>query len=266
MQHFWSTIIEPILETINAKNIVEIGFGKGGNTINLLEFCVRTDATLHAVDPSPKFDVAPWQRRYGKHFVFHQSLSLNAIPLIDRFDVVLIDGDHNWYTVFNELKLIEKCCLNVVQCFPVIMLHDIGWPYGRRDLYYNPENIPKIYRKPYSLKGLIPGSLELQEKGGLNRHLYNAIYENVSQNGVLTAVEDFLKETKQELELLKIPGLCGLGILVSRELIEENKELMELLRSFELTPVVRRYIEKMEEMRIELEIKLQEKALKEVIE
>ena len=25
-----------------------------------------------------------------------------------RFDCILIDGDHNWYTVFNELRLIRE--------------------------------------------------------------------------------------------------------------------------------------------------------------
>ncbi|MEI0736392.1 hypothetical protein VQ056_06415 [Paenibacillus sp. JTLBN-2024] len=27
--------------------------------------------------------------------------------------------------------------------FPVVMLHDIDWPAGRRDMYYFPESIPE---------------------------------------------------------------------------------------------------------------------------
>ena len=37
---------------------------------------------------------------------------------------------------------------------PVCFLHDVGWPYGRRDLYYAPERIPEEFRQPWAQKGL----------------------------------------------------------------------------------------------------------------
>ena len=90
------------------QSIVEVGSDTGLNTKNLLEFCEKNGSELHVVDPFPKYDVSEWQERYAGHAFFHTALSLNAIPLVEHFDVVLIDGDHNWYTVYNELKLIEK--------------------------------------------------------------------------------------------------------------------------------------------------------------
>lgn len=257
MHRFWDIIIEPVLEKLRPAGIVEIGCEYGKNTRNLVEFCVRHGATLFAIDPAPKFDVNAWEQQYGAHFVFYQSLSLNAIPLVERFDVVLIDGDHNWYTVFHELKLIEKRCQELGQPFPLVMLHDVGWPYGRRDLYYNPENIPEAYRKPYAKKGIRPGSPELADDGGLNPHLFNSIYENNFQNGVLTAVEDFIKETKQDLEFVYIPGYHGLGILVPAQLKESNQKLAEFVNSF-TSPVMVKHVEKIEISRVEAEIKKNE--------
>lgn len=254
MYRFWDIIIEPILELLQPKNIVEIGADQGNNTKNLLEFCMGWDVKLISIDPLPKFDVSAWQKHYGDHFIFYKSLSLNAIPLINQFDVVLIDGDHNWYTVYNELKLIEKRCQGFRQPFPLTMLHDVGWPYGRRDLYYNPENIPDVYRKPHAKKGIRPGSPKLVDNGGLNPHLLNSICENNFQSGVLTAVEDFIRETEQHLEFIHIPGHNGLGILMPVQLKECNQKLAEFVNAF-ISPVVMKHVEKIEVSRVDLEIK-----------
>jgi hypothetical protein len=258
MHRFWDTITEPVLEALQPKTLVEIGSDQGFNSRKLLGFCQQHDAKLHVIDPLPKYDVAAWQELYGEHLVFHKALSLDALPTIDRFDAVLIDGDHNWYTVFNELKLIEERCKDSSRDFPLVMLHDIGWPYGRRDLYYDPETIPEEYRKPYEQSGMRPGSVELVEDGGLNRNLANAVSENDPCNGVLTAVEDFLEETEQAIELVQLPGLHGLGILVPFQLKERNSKLAGFLDVLDLSPTVIRYIELVEEARIEMEVDLQE--------
>lgn len=259
MHRFWNIIIEPVLTMLGPEVVVEIGSDQGKNTVRLLEFCKNNNAVLHAVDPLPKFDVDALKKQYGRHFVFHQSLSLNAIPRIKAADVFLIDGDHNWYTVFNELKLIEKGASDASRPFPVIMIHDIAWPYGRRDLYYNPETIPDKFRKPYKQKGIRPDSAELLEEGGLNQHLNNSIYENDLQSGVLTAIEDFIKETGQSIELLKLPGLSGLGVLIDARLRESRDKLFTFLSGFDFDPSVREYFEVVESVRTGTELLLSEK-------
>jgi hypothetical protein len=258
VHQFWDTITEPVLEALQPKTLVEIGSDQGFNTRKLLGFCQQHDTKLHVIDPLPKYDVAAWQEQYGEHLVFHRALSLDALPTIDRFDAVLIDGDHNWYTVFNELKLLEERSKDPSLHFPLVMLHDIGWPYGRRDLYYNPETIPEEYRKPYEQSGMRPESEELLEDGGLNRSLANAVSENDPRNGVLTAVEDFLEETEQLIELVQLPGLNGLGILVPSQFIKQNSKLAGFLGDLDLSPTLTRYLELVEEARIEMEIDLQE--------
>ncbi|HJQ29137.1 MAG TPA: class I SAM-dependent methyltransferase [Rubrobacter sp.] len=258
MQRFWETVIEPIFEAMQPKIIMEIGSDQGGNTENLLEFCRKSGSTLHVIDPAPGYDVSEWQREHGEHLVFHKDLSLAALPSVEHFDAVLIDGDHNWYTVFNELKTIERLCDERSREFPLVMLHDIGWPYGRRDLYYDPDSIPEEHRKPYEKKGMLPGVESLLDKGGLNQHLHNAVRENAPRSGVLTAVEDFMEESDLQLELTRLPGIHGLGVLIPSQLIDSNAQLADFLEQLRFSPFVQRYIEGVEKARLENQIIQQE--------
>jgi len=257
MKRFWDTVIEPILEVTRPESIVEIGSDEGLNTRNLLDFCERTNAVLHVVDPLPKYDVSEWQERYGARLVFHRSLSLNALPSIDQFDAVLVDGDHNWYTVYNELRLIEERCAELSLPFPLVMLHDVDWPYGRRDLYYDPDTVPEAYRRPYDSRGTRPGEEGLLDEGGLNQRLDKALQEGGPRNGVLTAVEDFLDETDQQLKLVRIPGFHGLAILVPLQL-KQNEEFVAVLATWDLPPTVALHIERLEEAWLGAEIHRQE--------
>lgn len=215
LNRMWNDLLYPIIEGVNANYVVEIGSDTGSNTLNILEYCAENDAYMTTIDPFPKFDTKEFKARYGDRFEIFEELSLNSLPLLQDYDVILIDGDHNWYTVYNELKIIEKNFKG--KKFPLIFLHDIGWPYGRRDLYYNPENIPEFYRQPYVKLGIYPGQLELKKEGGMNHTLCNSIYENNLKNGVLTAVEDFIDESDLQFSLKIINAFHGLGILYTND-------------------------------------------------
>jgi glycosyltransferase involved in cell wall biosynthesis len=236
----------PIIGAINAKYIVEIGADRGMNTRNILEYCIKNDAHMTAVDPFPNFDIDKFKAEYGDKFEIFTELSLNRLPLLEDYDVILVDGDHNWYTVYNELKIIEKNFAN--KKFPLIFLHDIGWPYAKRDLYYNPENIPETYRQHYKKLGILPGHPDLQEEGGLNVDLNNAIYENNPKNGVLTAIEDFIDESKLDFSFIPINALFGLGILYPKNKkldnivknVMENIDLVDLLEKERIEMVIAR--------------------------
>jgi glycosyltransferase involved in cell wall biosynthesis/uncharacterized protein YhbP (UPF0306 family) len=226
VNRFWDILIHPIFQIVNAKNIVEIGAQKGINTKKVLKYCSENEGVLHTIDPFPMFDDKNWEIEFDGHFKVYKELSLSALPQIDDYDVILIDGDHNWYTVYNELKIVENKFKGKGK-FPVIIAHDIGWPYGRRDLYYNPENIPPYFQQPYKKMGILPNKLQLVENKGLNAHLYNAIYENNPKNGVLTAIEDFLEESNRSLSFEKIHGFHGLGVIF--ENTEENAKIKDFL-------------------------------------
>ncbi|MGF7118938.1 glycoside hydrolase family 99-like domain-containing protein [Methanobacterium oryzae] len=219
MNRLWNNVILPIIEQINANYIVEIGSDTGINTQNILEYCKKYDAHMSAIDPFPKFDIDEYKAKYGDRFEIYKDLSLSRLPLLEDYDVILLDGDHNWYTVYNELKIIEKSFKG--KKFPVVFLHDISWPYGRRDLYYNHENIPDAYKQPIKKAGIYFGQTDLVKDRGLNSQQYHSIYENNPKNGILTALEDFINESDLEFSFEHINAFHGLGILYPKNTIED---------------------------------------------
>ena len=100
---FWKTVIEPAIRASGARRIVEVGALRGENTELMLD-ALPADAELHVIDPVPIFDPEEHRARFGPRYVFHQALSLDVLGSIGAFDAALIDGDHNWYTVYNELR------------------------------------------------------------------------------------------------------------------------------------------------------------------
>jgi len=248
---YWDTVIAPALAAVQPRTIVEIGSEHGRTTRKLLDYCVAHDALLHAINPRPRFDVAVWQAEAGDRLTVHQAPSLDALPAIHGYDAVLIDGDHNWYTVITELRLIEAACAGDSRPFPLVLLHDIGWPYGRRDLYYDPGSIPEAYRQPYGRQGIMPGTADLVP-GGFNHGFCNARAAHTPHNGVLTAVEDFMRESAQTLALVQIPGLHGLGLLFDPELASRHPAFAALVRAWDLPKSVRRHIMTIELARVRL--------------
>ncbi|OGJ68994.1 hypothetical protein A3H90_01840 [Candidatus Peribacteria bacterium RIFCSPLOWO2_02_FULL_55_36] len=249
MYRFFESIIHPALAIIRPRVIVEIGIDKGFHTEKLLQYCKEANVVLHAIDPEPHCDIEQMQQTYGKHFAFYRDFSLNALYRIETYDMVLIDGDHNWYTVYHELLLIEKKAKEQ-QRFPVVFLHDIGWPYGRRDLYYHPENIPAMYRHPYQKKGIIFGKEGLTEAQGWNPDFSNAIYEHNLRNGVLTAVEDFIAQSRETFHFTKIPGFHSLGIITNAILFLQNSTFQHFLDSLHLSGPLTQHIDALEHVEL----------------
>ncbi|MBW5445565.1 class I SAM-dependent methyltransferase [Cohnella sp. CFH 77786] len=212
MNVFWHPIIQPMLNGVRPKTIIEIGALHGHTTTHLLSYCLNAGAELYVIDPAPTFDIQAFREAYGRCFHLLLKYSLQVLHLIDQYDFVLIDGDHNWYTVYHELKTIEAMAKRTGK-FPAVLVHDIEWPYGRRDLYYFPESIPEAFRHPYERKGVVPGRSGLAD-GGFNDGSCHAVFENGPRNGVLTAIEDFLKETDLNLGFYRALPHHGLGILV----------------------------------------------------
>lgn len=262
MYPFWEEIVEPLLKIVQPKCLIEIGCEAGKTTKRLLDFCEQHDAVLHGIDPSPRFDVDEWKTRSENRLIFHQTTSLQALPKIEDCDVVLIDGDHNWYTVYHELKLIEEKVVASGRLFPVVLLHDVGWPYGRRDLYYNPTTIPDENCHSFAKMGIHPSSGNLVGEGGFNSGLCNAVRENGPRNGVLTAVEDFQRQSKNPLELIVIPSFHGLGILFPLKLRDNIPELTQFLDSWKLSDDLQRSLTQLENVRVRLSVVEKNDALK----
>lgn len=253
MNRFWDRVLRPILDAVNPRVLVEVGVAQGTLTAKVLEWAVGRDAILHAMDPAPDIDVPAWKAQNRGRLVFHRARSLNVLGRLDGVEVALIDGDHNWYTVINELRLLERTAAKTEATPPLVALHDVDWPYGRRDLYYNPASIPAGHRQPYERKGMLPGQAALSE-GGLNDAFNNAVSEQASASGVRGAIEDFLSESDRAWTFVDIPGLHGLGIIVPDGRLRSNRALASQIKSFRSARFLREWCREIELARIKTEI------------
>jgi hypothetical protein len=250
LQH-WRTI-RPLLEATSPRVLVEVGVFSGKTSARLLEFAAQRDATVHLVDPvrHKLLDLEALRERYGDRFVFHEALSLEALPEIRDADAVFLDGDHNWYTAYNELAALAKVASEEGRRFPLTLMHDVDWPYGRRDLYYEPENVPAEYRHPYERSGLVPGRRELAGDEGMFIHLAHAIEEGTPRNGVRTALEDFLANSDFDLVHKDVIGFHGLAILVDAATVATDSELRVRLAELDSPEWLREQCRRLEEMRL----------------
>ena len=213
----FSEIILDALALASADEIVEVGAEFGGMSTILADYASSRNGRLTSIDPAPKQEFIEWAAA-------HPQVRHIAKPSLDSFDELsgvdawLIDGDHNWYTVYNELNKIKALCHRDHKPL-LVFLHDIGWPSGRRDMYYAPDQIPEAFRHPYDYdagalldqKVLVPG----RGFRGMG-HFAFAEMEGGPRNGVLTAVEDFVEETRQGgsgIAFAEIPAVFGLGVL-----------------------------------------------------
>jgi len=213
MHRFWQRYTKPIVETLAPRRIIEVGAEFGWNTQHLLDYCRATGAHLHIIDPAPHPALHDVRTAYPDEHTYHALKSVAAIPGLDPADLVLLDGDHNWHTVYTELTLIFMRAAETGAPPPVVLFHDVAWPYARRDMYYDPLSLLEADRHPYAYRGMLPGSSELTDSG-LNGRFANALHEGGPCNGVLTAVEDFKASSSVPMALYQLPFFNGLGILV----------------------------------------------------
>lgn len=250
MRRFWTTFLEPALKLLKPRVIVEIGADSGINTKRILTFCQEQGARCHIIDPTGIRNHAECAELLAQCGILHERRSLEVLSDIGDGDVYLIDGDHNWYTVYHELRAILTAArAGSRKALPVIFFHDVLWPYGRRDLYYCAADVPAEFRQPSQVAGLVLGQSRAVPDFGINAHLEHALDEGGPRNGVLTAIEDFSAENAELYDLLVIPGFHGLGLLVPRTGLPAptRKGLAAL---FNLSETVRSHLEQVEEDRL----------------
>ncbi|MBB5710732.1 class I SAM-dependent methyltransferase [Sphingomonas xinjiangensis] len=213
----FSDIILGTLHAAEARAITEIGAEFGGMSQQLAAYAQVLGGSLTSIDPAPKPEFLDWVASAPavRHIA---GTSLEVMADCRDVDAWVIDGDHNYYTVSNELRIADE--LSRRDGKPLLLiLHDISWPCARRDSYYAPERIPADHRHPYSFDGGVtigdPGCADGRGFRGMGQFAW-ATHEGGPRNGVLTAVEDFLAQADTQarpLSFANIPAVFGLGIV-----------------------------------------------------
>jgi cephalosporin hydroxylase/GT2 family glycosyltransferase len=250
MYQLWDDVVAPVIDALGADRVIEIGALRGETTTRMLER-LGPQCELHVIDPEPQFDPAEHERTFPGRYHFHRGTSHEVLPGLPPADVVLVDGDHNWHTVYHELRMLADTAHRTGSALPVFVLHDVGWPYGRRDLYYEPDRIPAEFRQPYARAGMRPGESPLVYFGGLNRHMANASREGGPRNGVMTAVDDFVAEHPRPLRVVVLPVFYGLAIVAEAGVLEAHPDLLAFLDHLESPEGQRALLELGERIRID---------------
>jgi hypothetical protein len=208
VRFFANSIVGPYVKASGYRRLCEVGSALGENIDRLLAV---PDMSICCIDPGVLADLV---NKYAGNPRIRvcKGLSLDELAkLDDEFDCIMIDGDHNWYTVYHELKLIHA--KRMLAKDGTLFLHDVCWPYARRDMYYDVDTVPAEFRHPAKQAGMLRGKSALVEGAGKNPEMWNAVHEGGPKNGVLTAVDDFLCETPG-YTFFRFEQQWGLGVLL----------------------------------------------------
>ena len=201
-------LLLPCLDAVQARSVLEVGAFAGDLTRILVGWAGRVGARVSAVDPAPQPGLVELAEREPQLELVRET-SLDALPHLPVPDALVIDGDHNYHTVSQELALIGARAPG--QELPLLLFHDVCWPHGRRDDYFDPEQIPVEARHPTigGGGGISPGNPGVDPRG--LPYPRSAAREGGPHNGVLTAIEDFVAG-REQVRLVVIPTFFGLGV------------------------------------------------------
>jgi hypothetical protein len=197
-------LLLPILSTVEATRVAEVGAYAGDLSSLLLD----EGLFVIAIDPSPQDELEALAKGRPE-LALRRETSLEALRNIELPDAVILDGDHNYFTVSEELRAIGERAPGAE--LPLLLLHDVCWPHGRRDDYFAPQLIPEEFRQPtVEWGGLHPDEPGIHSEGMPYR--WPAAREGGPRNGVLTAVEDFVS-VRERVRLAVVPVFFGLGVV-----------------------------------------------------
>lgn len=239
-------IIEIALNMKRPKTIVEIGSEYAGSSRVLLDYALKNNAHVYLIDPYPYVDLKQTLEAYEGYYTHIKLLSLQALDSLQQIDMFFIDGDHNYYTVINELQKIYA-----QNPLAWVFLHDVAWPCAYRDMYYNPSTIPPQFLHDYTYEDGVDNNNSLIKNGGFHGASNYAWAKQYAgdKNGVKKAIEDFLI-SNANYYYTQIEAVMGLGLIVP---ISEKDKADQLF-----LPYQNSLIQNMENNRIELYLKVLE--------
>lgn len=140
--HGYLSLAKRFLHEIAEPSLLEIGVDTGVSYLTLTTFLARTKKRFVSlgIDVKVQDSVAIMLNNLDleveQQAALIQENSLDVLPkLVEsnvRFNLVLLDGDHNYHTVYNELNLLKPLLADE----SVIICDDYHGRWSERDLWY----------------------------------------------------------------------------------------------------------------------------------
>lgn len=177
---FMRAVCRGYLAGYREPHVLEIGIDRGQSTFPLVHNLTKWERFRYVgVDIKVNMLVMEQLAQYenmsligmdqpsGRDVMLWEANSLDWLPQRagkDTYDMVLLDGDHNYKTVYQELDLLQ----GVIHPSSIIVVDDFNGQWANKDLYYSTRD--KHKDNPLATK-----------------------YEESEKQGVATAVDDWLQ-------------------------------------------------------------------------
>ena len=137
--------------------MVEVGADRGDFTAELLDWAAgHWGPSQRRSILSPRRSCSSWLGGVRSSSLIRKP-SPEALGEALPAGAIILDGDHNHWTLSAELRAIADRSAGAE--LPLLLLHDIGWPHSRRDTYYAPDRVPQEHRQPLAQDALVaPGN------------------------------------------------------------------------------------------------------------
>lgn len=140
--HGYIPYLKSFLSKIKNPTVLEIGLDVGITAIPLVFFMSRMHKNFEfygidiLVRDQLKIILANVDRTQDQKIRLFEENSLKILPALAseglKFDVVLIDGDHNYYTVSKELSYLNS----ISKDDSIVIIDDYNGRWSERDLWY----------------------------------------------------------------------------------------------------------------------------------
>lgn len=225
--------------------------------LRLLAEAMCTEHVLAIVSSTEELGsrTSPSSKATAGSFYLHRMSSSDLASEVEHTSVpdtpvAWVAPTPNWSNVTRALRW-----LAARGRFPITVVANTDWPYGRRDRYESQDSIPEAERLPSTTCGLVPGDPEPREKGGLFAGSEHAIYEGTLRNGARTAVEDFVSASDTAFDLIDIPGAHGCLVLVPAWVREEAPEALDAIHRLRPTDELAEWTARIERRRLDAEVR-----------
>lgn len=141
--HGYIPAMKSYLSSLSHPRVFEIGLDKGMTSIPLLCFMARYHKSFKFVGVDILFQdsltVIANNLDYTseQEVKFYKKNSLELLPDLvksgDKFDLILVDGDHNYYTVAEELKYLN----DITSDKGIVIVDDYEGRWANKDLWYS---------------------------------------------------------------------------------------------------------------------------------